>query len=103
MKFAYKLTAAMILLLSAVLSLGGYMMMKEDFNRNFAAAVQQNTQSHLREKYALELALLQEKKDNMQLYQYGKSLADNAGHIYYFAIYTVNDTAVFSNFPLEIG
>ncbi|MEG2021297.1 MAG: HAMP domain-containing sensor histidine kinase [Oscillospiraceae bacterium] len=103
MKFAYKLTAAMVLLLGMVLSLGGYVMIKEDFNRNFKIAIQQNTQSHIREKYALELAILQEQKSTIQLYQYGKSLADNAGTAYSFAIYTADYASVFSNLPLEIG
>lgn len=109
MKFAFKLAANMIVLLSIVLSLGGYLMISKSFDESISIAKEQNTESHIREKYAFETTLLQLRRENGgitydRIYQYCEGVSRYVGdNAYLFAVYTSNDTSIFSNMPLEIG
>ena len=57
MKFASKITLCMSLLIAIVFSIGGYFMIKDNFDANLSSAANQNVAQHTMERYALESAL----------------------------------------------
>ncbi len=65
MKFAQKLTIAILLLLCLALSVGGAFSIQQNFAHALAVAEKQDTLLHLRECYSMERALTktQEKKN----------------------------------------
>lgn len=63
MRFAAKLTAAIVLLLSATLSLGGAWTIGQNFSNALDSAARQYSAQQRRERFALETALEQEEDD----------------------------------------
>lgn len=57
MKFASKITLCMSLLIAIVFSIGGYFMIKDNFDANLSSVANQNVAQHTMERYALESAL----------------------------------------------
>lgn len=63
MKFSTKITIWMSLLIAIVFSLGGYIIIKNNFDTNLQSSIEANLAQHTMERYALESALNREMID----------------------------------------
>lgn len=114
MKYAYKLAICIILLLAAVLSIGGYWFLYEDFSRELTQTKEQNVSSHLRDKYALETAILKYNPDSDENEFYDYIYLFAADFTFYnntsgvsFALFSMGEPqltkAIYSNIPTHIS
>lgn len=108
MKFSYKLSCAIAMLLAVSLSVGGYLLVRQNFNDAINNVARQNTGRHLMEKYSLESELLSlsskdMQADNNQIIRYGTLLSEYMGdQDRWLAVFGENKEIIYSNFPEEI-
>lgn len=114
MKYAFKLAMSIMLLLAAVLSIGGYWLLYQDFKDKLDFTENQNINAHLRDKFSLETALIQLKgselsdERNYSIYLYAADFAlySKSADIT-FAIYSIVPKdftkAIYTNIPLQIS
>lgn len=109
MKFAQKLTLAIVALLCLTLSAGGAWTITQNFSHSLAQALERNTTLHLRERYALEAALEQAGDGALSsvagaAQRYAAGLAGAAGtEGFRFSVYCGEGTSVYSSMPKELS
>lgn len=108
MRFSTKLSLAVAVLLAVSLSIGGYFLVRQNFNETLQSTVGYNTNQHVLERYALESELLalmarDEEETDEQLVRYGLSLMDYFGEGQkMLAFYSGEYTEIFTSFPTDI-
>lgn len=109
MKFSTKLTLMVSMLLAVALSLGGFWLVRQNFNHSLQSTVGYNENQHLLERYALESELLalmarEEPATDERLVRYGLSLMDYFGDEQKLvAFYSEDYTEIYTSFPPEIS
>ena len=111
MKFAYKLSMAITILLAVSLSVGGYLFVRQNFLDSLAVAVEHNTNQHVLEKYSLESELFDidasdEEYRDRNLKRYGTMMSEYLGSVpRWIGLFDEGKTEIYSNFnetlPLE--
>lgn len=104
MKLAQKITLTVWIVLGAVLSLGGWLLIRSQFQRSLAAGCEQAALEQLREQYSLQTALLAQSDlpPEKVLLQYGGSVTRNLGESRHFALFTENGSLIYSAIPARI-
>lgn len=109
MKFSVKLTLAMAVLLALVLSLGGTLLVRQNFDNALQQAIAQSTGTHLMERYSIEAYLLdaaanREQGTNEQLRRSAEGMGEYLGAAQEsFALLADGKAFVYSNLPQSIG
>lgn len=109
MKFAFKLTAVIIMLLSLSLSAGGAWTICQNHSRALQAAQNQNTVLHLKERYLIEDAIWQhDEKGITAVFSAASTYAAQQTTVFsakdnYFSVLSKSGTTVFSNMPKVIS
>ncbi len=111
MKFAYKLSMAITILLAISLSIGGYLFVRQNFLDSLEVAVEHNTNQHVLEKYSLETELFDIDATNAEyrdknLKRYGAMMAEYLGNVpRWIGLFDESKNEIYSNFneslPLE--
>lgn len=105
MKFWLKMTLAVTVLLAVSLSVGGYMLVQQNFTAALDNAAVQHSNSHMLERYALENDLLAlfaqgDEVTNEHLKRYGEALSGYMGEgRRLFALYDENGIEIYSSLP----
>ena len=108
MKFAQKLSLAMILLLAASFSLGGYFMVRQNFQDALKTVLVQNEAQHAMECYALQTEILsamakgEQQADDAALTASFEALTAHAPDKHVSTLYGENGTVVATNAPQKI-
>lgn len=105
MKLAQKITLAVLAVLGAVLSLGGWLLIRAQFQRSLQARYEQAALEQLREQYSLQTQLLMQgdAAPESTLLQYGSSVARYMGENRFFALFLENGSLVYSSVPARIS
>lgn len=103
MKFSLKLVLMTTIILAACFSLGGYLMVNQNFNKSLDTVVRENIGQHTMERYALEsnmIGLLTngDEPTDEKLSKYGESVAGYLGaNTKRFAICSDGKSVIWSN------
>lgn len=109
MKFSLKLVLTTTVILAACFSLGGYLMVNQNFNQSLETAVRQNIEQHTLERYSLEsnmISLLAGGDDptDEKIAKYGESVTGYVGRgSRHFAIYSEQKSPIWSNLPATLS
>lgn len=109
MKFAFKLTGAIMLLLSITLSIGGAYTISQNHAHALSSAQEQNALLHLKERYFVENALWNAEDNTITgafvaINEYATQQSAAFGTSKYpMTIFSKSGTTVFSNVPSEVS
>ncbi|NLW77888.1 MAG: HAMP domain-containing histidine kinase [Ruminococcaceae bacterium] len=109
MRFSIKLALAITVLLAVSLSVGGYLLVRQNFQDSLQNVVRQNLNQHIMEKYTLEAELLDLTStgiapDDNQLRRYGQHLTEYmGGGGRWTAFYAGDLSEIYSNFDGRVS